>query len=1009
MRKQNIIYKALLAFTMILLLCFTACSDLLNKDLKKKSTVFISLENAGERSVLPVYDFESFKDFKLIGKKGGVTTILEQWDDYDALEESNSIQLDPGNWTFDLTAKKGNEEFKGSVSATVEEETQISLSFELEHVASTAKGSVNIVLRYTLSNNIKSIAYTFNVLGGSSSLTIVSGDDVKTGNVTISRDNLTAGKYLLECNFYADDYTSNQNAELTGTFNEIIVVESGLETALDLKIPYLNTRNISVAATKSENLDFIFDVNKLGTTTITMKRSEWNKLCDDYRYFYKNENCVHAENYKFEKDGQYWSIPNVGFRLRGNTSRFCPQGLDNGRLQGQMNADWSEEYYQYAEQPNNDYRQSHFKVDFEEFLEDDEEMKMAGCLKGVALKRLDNAGGREIFCYDLFRRYGIWTAPRASYTRVILEFIEDEGDNSITTVDYGVYEMFEEVNKQSLKAREKDSKNSSIPANAWANNKGNLWKCQTDLTTANSTSDKMGVEDIRIFYEGETITGTSIKAEEDGKGRIGRVWDAYPMDLKTNKDKLDAAKTELLGFINELNALPTPSSEEDSASINTIKAFYEKWFDVDFFLKTYAINILCGMDDDYWGNGNNFYLYFDTGKNGTGKVYFIPFDYDNTLGASIKEGGFKHNPLTWGRGQNRPLIDRLISVPEYKAKFKEYLLTLSAENSEWNATACMNRFSSWANMINPYLNSPDLDVHNSRKSLWDGTWQPEGYFIYTNPNNNIFDATREWFDRNINSRVLTITAASCNQGIKINIVNIPDRGARRNIFINGKQAASIDAEIDSGAGTWQWRDGFVQDEFVYPFTTAGNTYSIYVEYSDINYRTVEVSNTLMIKATSGLGELYIANSPQIEFNNNILVIYPCPQVKYGDTELISNGAWNKFFTIELQAIENNNSSYLSWNYMDDPRREGLEYMIPNGMDPYIALDFISDKNAAKVNEPNYKPDYVVAPDRRNSDIIYQMKYSIGYEEGVCDTDSYGGYVLPIYDYDTAHPLRMSSN
>ena len=52
---------------------------------------------------------------------------------------------------------KGKEEFKGSVSATVEEETQISLSFELEHVASTAKGSVNIVLRYTLSNLLEQI------------------------------------------------------------------------------------------------------------------------------------------------------------------------------------------------------------------------------------------------------------------------------------------------------------------------------------------------------------------------------------------------------------------------------------------------------------------------------------------------------------------------------------------------------------------------------------------------------------------------------------------------------------------------------------------------------------------------------------------------------------------------------------------------------------------------------------------------------------------------------------
>ena len=87
-----------------------------------------------------------------------------------------------------------------------------------------------------------------------------------------------------------------------------------------------------------QNLDFIFNNQTLGTTTITMKRSEWNKLCDNYRYFYKNENCVHTLTYVYEKDGKSWTVNNAGFRLRGNTSRFCPQGVDNGRNeQHQMN------------------------------------------------------------------------------------------------------------------------------------------------------------------------------------------------------------------------------------------------------------------------------------------------------------------------------------------------------------------------------------------------------------------------------------------------------------------------------------------------------------------------------------------------------------------------------------------------------------------------------------------------------------------------------------------------
>ena len=629
----------------------------------------------------------------------------------------------------------------------------------------------------------------------------------------------------------------------------VIPEKNGTET--NGTLPNETIKNPEPYATRAANLDFIFNNQTLGTTTITIKRSEWNKLCENYRFFYKNENYVHAEKYEYTKDGTTWEIPNVAFRQRGNTSRFCPQGVDNGRLQGQMNADWSADYYTYAEQPNNDYRQVHFKVDFEEFLEGDEELKMAGCMKGVALKRMDHSWGREIFCYDLFHKYGIWTAPRASHTRVILKFIEDESDNSITTVDYGVYEMFEEVNKQSLKARAEGEGEEA--SNLWANNKGNLWKCSNDLTTGRM--HETGVEDIRIIFD------------EDGNP-IDKVWNGYSLDLKTNKDELASAEAELHGFITDLNNLPTDDSDE---SITTIKAFYEKWFDMDFFLKTYAINILLGMDDDYWGNGNNYYLYFDTGKKGTGKLYFIPFDYDNTLGCSIHEGGFLQNPLEWGRGKNRPLMDRMLLVPEFKEKFIDLLLEVSAEDSYWNFERCSQQFLDWRTMLEPHAASPDLHDKISQKYWGDYTWQPSGYSL-TSYSNNIYDATRYAIRGEENPNIIKITEVECSDGIKIAINKVPEETKVRKIHINNKNVSEF---------KYDEYEGIFSKEFYYPYTKAGETYSIKIEYCDEDYSAFATTNSIEITAKGGRGELHTKEPFTFSYENGTYT-FPSETVKVYD-------------------------------------------------------------------------------------------------------------------------------
>ncbi|MBP3743020.1 MAG: CotH kinase family protein [Treponema sp.] len=761
-------------------------------------------------------------------------------------------------------------------------------------------------------------------------------------------------------------------------------------------LPDVVVSNSDYGLDRVQNLDWIFKNSTLGKTTVQITRSEWNKLCDDYRYFYKNENCVKARSYSYEKDGHSWTLKDVGFRLRGNTSRYCPQGIDNGNIQefssenihGQMNADWNADYYVYANQPNNDYRQTHFKVDFEEFV--DEDQKLANCMKGVALKRMDNSCTREIFCYDLFRQNGIWTAPRASHTRLIIEIVES--NNKVTTIDYGVYEMFEEVNKQSLKARDSELNSAE---NAWKNSKGYLWKCCNDLTTGRM--GEMGIEDIRIIYANDKRPSNMHTNGREDSTRVGYVWNQYSMDLKTNKDYFATAQGKFQEFITGLNALPKATNADklfekgtDDSKIAEITTFYNKWFDVDFFLKTYAINIMCGMDDDYWGNSNNYYLYFDTDVNGSGKIYFIPFDYDNTLGSSIKDGGFKHNPLDWGRGEDRPLMDRLLSVPEFRNKFVGYLQAVS-ENEYWNFTRCSQMFLAWKNMVSPYLNSKDLCYTGLGVNSWgDYGWRPKGYSL-TNYNKNIYDATRESFRKWRENDFVNISEDSSlsGNGIKLKIEKIPSDAAKRNVYIDGKQVGELGFKYIDNV-PYIDTDRIFRTDYIYPYVESGKTYKVQVRYYNEDDGEIEASNELSVTPTSGLGELYFeingVKNPSFNkstmISNNKLVINPV--VKYGSTTLDmtigswnDNGrmnSWNRYFLLEVMSIKDSSTTYESWNHV---------YPTVNGFD-------FAGKMEDGVKE---------VVNNKSRPLEFYLWCIIG-------DDNYGNYRLTIYSYDDTKSFTL---
>ncbi|MGN0738111.1 CotH kinase family protein [Treponema porcinum] len=418
-------------------------------------------------------------------------------------------------------------------------------------------------------------------------------------------------------------------------------------------------------ATRTENLDLIFGTDSVAEITLTIDRTEWNTLLDNYDTNSKNEDCIHAD-FKMTKAGYTWQAEDIGMRIRGNTSRIRPQQGDK-------------------------YYQAHFKIDFEEWIEDDtvEEGKLAGCMKGIILKRFkdDPTYVREVFGYNFFRKNGIWTAPRAGYTRLFINIIEEDGKP--TELDYGVYAMIEEINKQFLKER---SENTPEIGTKFNGNKGNLWKCcwqssdGPSMATDFDAYRSFGVEEIFL--------------DETKSMR-------YDYDLKTNKDDLISARNEFIDFIYELNKLST--AEE-------IKAFYKKRMDVDLFLKTYACNVLLGMDDDYWNNKNNYYFYFDK----KGKCYFIPYDYDNILGTNCFDDTATENPIEWGRdGVKAPLIEKLLSVPEYKQMYVDYLLELSEESSFVEGSK--TEIQRLQGMVKDYVYSSDLTYTNTSSSIEDNT------------------------------------------------------------------------------------------------------------------------------------------------------------------------------------------------------------------------------------------------------------------------------------------------
>ena len=500
---------------------------------------------------------------------------------------------------------------------------------------------------------------------------------------------------------------------------------------------YNNEMNPSYDS-RTKALDSIFNPDELGEMVLVIDRSEWNKHLEYCDIDIEHEESVIAKGFYFAKDSKQWFFKDVGFRIRGNTSRRKPQDSAGN------------------------YIQSHFAIDFEEWLTDEDkaanlEKKLAKSMRGVMLKRFkdDATYSREVYGYNLFRKNKIWVAPRASYTTLKIQIVDDldldkDGDiKEFETVNYGVYGMIEEIKKRFLAERTEKQGGGNF-----VGNNGNLWKCTWK-----------GCKPNFVKNEATSIGEESIEPVKDEKGNVIQFKkETFTYDYKGD-NTLAEGKTQLLAFMEELNNLPTCNENSSASDIQKVKEFFTNKMDGDLFLRTYAINVILGMNDDYWVNNNNFYFYFDE----DGKGYFIPYDYDNILGVSCV-GDFDvgtKNPMEWGSltdGQH-PLIQKILNVSEYMQAYKTYLDLYSNEQSYFDDDKSIAQITNWQSMIQNYINSPDLNYKDTTSSFEDkvADWCRDNcdvdYKIYTPSSLNYFTVRQKAIKAYLNpsSDKLTLT------------------------------------------------------------------------------------------------------------------------------------------------------------------------------------------------------------------------------------------------------------
>jgi hypothetical protein len=316
---------------------------------------------------------------------------------------------------------------------------------------------------------------------------------------------------------------------------------------------------------------------------------------------------------------------------------------------------------------------------------------------------------RETLAYDIFRQMSIPT-PRTSFVNL---WIND--------THMGLYTMVEQVDATFLANHFTDGTGNlykpEMPAAAlkWteADYKKQLERQDSNTGTDDSDNNEINLgggslseiikamgqeeEEAGIYTSPRFPDGLNIPGIPGGRGDL-----TEQMGLKTNENKPDYSG--LFRFLEVLNNEPD----------ETFPEAIEKVLDVDQVLRFLAVSATLVHLDNYIGNfGHNYYLYEENGK-----FTVIPWDLNmafGTFNAGLDHDGiinyFIDEPTAVPPAE-RPLVSRLLAVPEYMETYHKYLYELI--EGSFSPAVLEVKIREIADMIRPYVESDTMKFFPTR-------------------------------------------------------------------------------------------------------------------------------------------------------------------------------------------------------------------------------------------------------------------------------------------------------
>ena len=294
-----------------------------------------------------------------------------------------------------------------------------------------------------------------------------------------------------------------------------------------------------------------------------------NEYHDQFGH-YRDNTTIPTDVVYEDGKGNVMVMNEVGFRTKGNSySRIPPGYVEAGEIIDYWQGSFQLEFNNTFEYIENSTQYDYLQS--REFFD----------LEQLNFKRIRNddyAVVTESVAYDMFREIGVNT----SNTSYCVIYFNVDGE----IVPYGLFLVQEVIDDVFVEMTYGDNPDGSI---------GDLFKCTWQMFgpatfSANIHEHALGISDWTKGYR-KTYA------------------------LKTNKDNPNYS-----GFWNFISLVNGINSNSYFENISTS-------LDMDSFAKALAMHFLVGSSDDLRSNANNYYMYFNDGN-----AYYIPFDFDNSLG-----------------------------------------------------------------------------------------------------------------------------------------------------------------------------------------------------------------------------------------------------------------------------------------------------------------------------------------------------------------------------------------